>query len=87
MNREVLAILPNFLGVSDEGPIEFLREFEKNCRLQKRPKGSSEEDFKLRVIFLSLKGEEDAWFRGFEPNVIKTWSYFKLEFLNQFIPT
>ncbi|XP_042012202.1 uncharacterized protein LOC121760628 [Salvia splendens] len=62
----------------EEKPIEFLREFDKICRVQKRPEGSSEEDLKL--------SEADAWFIGLEPNSIKTWLEFKMEFLNQFIP-
>lgn len=50
MDPEVLAILPTFLGTEVESPIRFLREFDKICRVQKRPVESSEEDLKLRII-------------------------------------
>ena len=86
MDQEVLTILPTFLGTDAEDPIKFLRKFEKICRVQRRPEGSSEEDLKLRVIPLSLKNEANAWYRGLEPNSINTWAEFKMEFLNHYIP-
>ena len=86
MDPEVLTILPTFLGTDVENPVKFLREFEKICRVQRRPERSSEEDLKLRVLPLSLKNEADAWFGGLEPNSINTWAEFKMEFLNHYIP-
>ena len=86
MDPEVLTILPTFLGTEAENPINFLREFDKICRVRKRPEGSSEDDLKLRAILLSLKNEADAWFRGLEPNSINTWAEFEMEFLNHYIP-
>ncbi|KAG6403321.1 hypothetical protein SASPL_135538 [Salvia splendens] len=67
MNPEVLALLPNILGTDAESPIEFLREFDKICKVQKKLERSSEEDLKLRVISLSLKSEADS-----EP---RHWNY------------
>ena len=58
----VLAVLPTFHGKSYEGPYEFIHEFGKICKAQKRPAGSSEDDYRLKALPFVLKGEANTWF-------------------------
>lgn len=67
VDPEVLVILPALLGTEAESLVKFLREFEKISRVHKRPEESSEEDLKLRIILVSLKGYEDAWLADWSP--------------------
>ena len=80
----IIAIMPVFLGRSCDSPYEFLHEFCKICNAQKRPVGSNEDDYRLKALPFTLKGEADTWFMRLPPNSIRSWSDFKMMFLDQF---
>ncbi|KAL1540678.1 hypothetical protein AAHA92_24992 [Salvia divinorum] len=78
--------MPHFYGRRIDNPYEFLHEFCKLCGIQRRPAGSSEEDYRLRALPFALKGETDTWFMRLPPNSIRTWADFRSMFLDYFFP-
>ncbi|KAL1569622.1 hypothetical protein AAHA92_01081 [Salvia divinorum] len=78
--------MPHFYGRKIDNPYEFLHEFCKLCGIQRRPAGSSEEEYRLRAIPFALKGEADTWFMRLPPNSIKSWAEFRSIFLDYFFP-
>ncbi|KAL1545093.1 hypothetical protein AAHA92_21861 [Salvia divinorum] len=78
--------MPHFYGRRIDNPYEFLHEFCKLCGIQRRPAGSTEEDYRLRVLPFTLKGEADTWFMRLPPNSIRTWMDFRSVFLDFFFP-
>ncbi|KAL1540795.1 hypothetical protein AAHA92_25095 [Salvia divinorum] len=86
VNNNVLAVMPHFYGRRINNPYEFLHEFCKLCGIQRRPAGSTEEDYRLRVLPFALKGEADTWFMRLPPNSIRTWMEFRSVFLDYFFP-
>ncbi|KAL1553984.1 hypothetical protein AAHA92_14592 [Salvia divinorum] len=54
--------------------------------IERRPVGSSEEDYRLRALPFALKGEADTWFMRLPPNSIRTWADFRSMFLDYFFP-
>ncbi|XP_042038185.1 uncharacterized protein LOC121784068 [Salvia splendens] len=86
LKPHLLAVLPEFWGRSCDNPYNFLHEFYKLYKSQKRPVGSSEDDYRLRAIPFSLKGEANTWFMRLSLNSIKLWSDFKNVFLENFFP-
>ncbi|KAL1568832.1 hypothetical protein AAHA92_00391 [Salvia divinorum] len=86
VKNNVLAVMPHFYGRRIDNPYEFLHEFCKLCGIQRRPAGSTEEDYRLRALSFALKGEADTWFMRLPPNSIRTWSDFRSIFLDYFFP-
>ncbi|KAL1540774.1 hypothetical protein AAHA92_25078 [Salvia divinorum] len=86
VKNNVLAVMPHFYGRRIDNPYEFLHEFCKLCGIQRRPAGSTEEDYRLRALPFALKGEADTWFMRLPPNSIRTWSDFRSVFLDYFFP-
>ncbi|KAL1531267.1 hypothetical protein AAHA92_33965 [Salvia divinorum] len=86
VKNNVLAVMPHFYGRRIDNPYEFLHEFCKLCGIQRRPAGSTEEDYRLRALPFALKGEADTWFMRLPPNSIRTWSDFRAVFLEYFFP-
>ncbi|KAL1563840.1 hypothetical protein AAHA92_06263 [Salvia divinorum] len=78
--------MPYFYGRRIDNPYEFLHEFCKLCDIQRRPAGSTEEDYRPRALPFALKGEADTWFMRLPPNSIRTWMDFRLVFLDYFFP-
>ncbi|KAL1536557.1 hypothetical protein AAHA92_29189 [Salvia divinorum] len=74
--------MPHFYGRRIDNPYEFC----KLCGIQRRPAGSTEEDYRLRALPFALKGEADTWFMRLPPNSIRTWSDFRSVFLEYFFP-
>ena len=68
-------------------PYNFLKELCKICGIQKRPAGSTEEDYRLRVITFALRSEADTWFMRLAPNSIRTWADFRSQLLDYFFPS
>lgn len=87
VTNNVLAVMPHFYGRKIDNPYEFLHEFCKLCGIQKRPNGSTEEDYRLRAIPFALKGEADTWFMRLPPNFIRVWANFRSAFLDYFFPS
>ncbi|KAL1567097.1 hypothetical protein AAHA92_02617 [Salvia divinorum] len=58
--NNVLAVMPHFYGRRIDNPYEFLHEFCKLCGIQRRPAGSTEEDYRLRALPFAMKGEADT---------------------------
>ena len=87
IKTNVLGVLPTFSGRRNECPYEFLNEFSKLCRIQKRPNDATEEDYLLRAVPFALKGEANTWLLRLPPDLIHTWKDFKLEFLDYFFPS
>ncbi|XP_047943047.1 uncharacterized protein LOC125189861 [Salvia hispanica] len=83
----VIAILPTYCGKSYEGPYEFLNEFCKICKAQRRPAGASEDDYRLKALPFVLKGEANTWFMRLPADSINTWADFKSVFLAEFFPS
>ncbi|KAL1567536.1 hypothetical protein AAHA92_03006 [Salvia divinorum] len=86
VKNNVLAVMPHFYGRRIDNPYEFLHEFCKLCGIQRRPAGSTEEDYRLRALPFALKGEADTWFMRLPPNSIRTWGDFRAVFLEYFFP-
>ncbi|KAL1558728.1 hypothetical protein AAHA92_09158 [Salvia divinorum] len=86
VNNNVLAVMPHFYGRRIDNPHEFIHEFCKLCGIQRRPTGSTEEDYRLRALPFALKGEADTWFMRLPPNSIRTWMDFRSVFLDYFFP-
>ncbi|KAL1537388.1 hypothetical protein AAHA92_29907 [Salvia divinorum] len=86
VKNNVLVVMPHFYGRRIDNPYEFLHEFCKLCGIQRRPAGSTEEDYRLRALPFALKGEADTWFMRLPPNSIRMWSDFKAVFLEYFFP-
>ncbi|KAL1536459.1 hypothetical protein AAHA92_29108 [Salvia divinorum] len=86
VKNNVLAVMPHFYGRKIDNPYEFLHEFCKLCGIQRRPAGSSEEEYKLRAIPFELKGEANTWFMRLPPNSIRSWAEFRSVFLDYFFP-
>ncbi|KAL1564088.1 hypothetical protein AAHA92_06491 [Salvia divinorum] len=86
VKNNVLAVMPHFYGRRIDNPHEFLHEFCKLCGIQRRPAGSSKEDYRLRALPFALKGEADTWFMRLPLNSIRTWSDFRSVFLDYFFP-
>ncbi|KAL1549004.1 hypothetical protein AAHA92_17161 [Salvia divinorum] len=86
VTNNVLAVMPHFYGRRVDNPYEFLHEFCKLCGIQRRPAGSTEEEYRLRALPFALKGEADKWFMRLPPNSIRTWADFKSMFLDYFFP-
>ncbi|KAL1555088.1 hypothetical protein AAHA92_15570 [Salvia divinorum] len=86
VKNNVLAVMPHFYGKRIDNPYEFLHEFCKLCGIQRRPAGSTEEDYRLRALSFALKGEADMWFMRLPPNSIRTWMDFRSVFLDYFFP-
>ncbi|KAL1553575.1 hypothetical protein AAHA92_14234 [Salvia divinorum] len=86
VKHNVLAVMPHFYGRKVDNPYVFLHEFCKLCGIQKRPAGSTEEEYRLRALPFALKGEADTWFMRLPPNSIRTWADFKSVFLDYFFP-
>ncbi|KAL1563536.1 hypothetical protein AAHA92_05991 [Salvia divinorum] len=82
VKNNVLAVMPHFYGRRIDNPYEFC----KLCGIQRRPAGSTEEDYRLRALPFALKGEADTWFMRLPPNSIRTWSDFRSVFLEYFFP-
>ncbi|XP_042059567.1 uncharacterized protein LOC121804089 [Salvia splendens] len=87
VKNNILAIMPHYYGRKIESPYDFLYDFCKICGIQKRPNGSNEDDYRLRVIPFTLKGEADTWFMRLLPNSIRTWADFRSQFLDYFFPS
>ncbi|KAL1553983.1 hypothetical protein AAHA92_14592 [Salvia divinorum] len=68
------------------GPLNAHLNGEPLCGIQRRPVGSSEEDYRLRALPFALKGEADTWFMRLPPNSIRTWADFRSMFLDYFFP-
>ncbi|KAL1554577.1 hypothetical protein AAHA92_15122 [Salvia divinorum] len=68
VKNNVLAVMPHFYGRTIDNPFEFC----KLCEIQRRPAGSTEEDYRLRALPFALKGEADMWFMRLPPNSIRT---------------
>ncbi|XP_047943082.1 GATA zinc finger domain-containing protein 14-like [Salvia hispanica] len=83
----VIAILPTYCGKSYEGPYEFLNEFCKICKAQRRPAGASEDDYRLKPLPFVLKGEANTWFMRLPADSINTLADFKSVFLAEFFPS
>ncbi|KAL1567138.1 hypothetical protein AAHA92_02652 [Salvia divinorum] len=86
VKNNVLAVMPHFHGRRINNPYEFLHEFCKLCGIQRRPAGSTEEDYRLRALPFSLKGEADTWFMRLPPNSIRMWADFRSIFLDYCFP-
>ncbi|KAL1553497.1 hypothetical protein AAHA92_14164 [Salvia divinorum] len=86
VKNNMLAVMPHFYGRRIDNPYEFLHEFCKLCGIQRRPSGSTEEDYRLRALPFALKGEADTWFMRLPPNSIRTWGDFRAVFLEYFFP-
>ncbi|KAL1549354.1 hypothetical protein AAHA92_17469 [Salvia divinorum] len=86
VKNNVLAVMPHIYGRRIDNPYEFLHEFCKLCGIQRRPAGSTEEDYRLHALPFALKGEADTWFMRLPPNSIRTWSDFRSVFLEYFLP-
>ncbi|KAL1531099.1 hypothetical protein AAHA92_33817 [Salvia divinorum] len=86
VKNNVLVVMPHFYGRRIDNLYEFLHEFCKLCGIQRRPAGSTEEDYRLRALPFALKGEADTWFMRLLPNSIRTWSDFRSVFLEYFFP-
>lgn len=70
------SILPNFHGLENEDPDEFLFQFEVLCRgygIQK-----------LKIFSLTLKGAALRWFMSLGGNCIQTWKDMKHVFLKRY---
>ncbi|KAL1555201.1 hypothetical protein AAHA92_15671 [Salvia divinorum] len=86
VKNNVLAVMPHFYERRIDNPYEFLHEFCKLCGIQRRPAGSTEEDYRLRALPFALKGEADTWFMRLPPNSIRTWMDFRSVSLDYFFP-
>ncbi|KAL1557122.1 hypothetical protein AAHA92_12647 [Salvia divinorum] len=86
VKNNVLAVMPHIYGRREDNPYEFLHEFCNLCGIQRRPAGSTEEEYRLRALPFALKGEADTWFMRLPPNSIRTWADFKSVFLDYFFP-
>ncbi|KAL1540881.1 hypothetical protein AAHA92_25169 [Salvia divinorum] len=86
VKNNMLAVMPHFYGRRIDNPYEFLHKFCKLCGIQRRPAGSTEEDYRLRALPFAQKGEADTWFMRLPPNSIRTWSDFRSVFLEYFFP-
>ncbi|KAL1564227.1 hypothetical protein AAHA92_06599 [Salvia divinorum] len=86
VKNNVLAVMPHFYGRRIDNPYEFLHEFCKLCGIQRRPAGSTEEDYRLRALPFALKRVADMWFMRLPPNSIKMWMDFISVFLDYFFP-
>ncbi|KAL1532833.1 hypothetical protein AAHA92_32797 [Salvia divinorum] len=86
VKNNVLAVMPHFYGRRIDNPYEFLHELCKLCGIQRRPAGSTEEDYRIRALPFALKGEADTWFMRLPPNSIRTWSDFRSVFVEYFFP-
>ncbi|KAL1563948.1 hypothetical protein AAHA92_06365 [Salvia divinorum] len=86
VKNNVLAVMPHFYGRRIDNPYEFLHEFCRLCGIQRRPAGSSEEDYRLHALPFALKGEADTWFMHLPPNSIRTLADFRSMFLDYFFP-
>ncbi|KAL1559382.1 hypothetical protein AAHA92_09731 [Salvia divinorum] len=54
------------------------------ARIERRPAGSTEEDYRLRALPFALKGEADTWLMRLPPNSIRTWADYRSVFLDYF---
>ncbi|KAL1548155.1 hypothetical protein AAHA92_16428 [Salvia divinorum] len=86
VKNNVLAVMPHFYGRRVDNQYEFLQKFCKLCGIQRRPAGSTEEEYRLRALPFALKGEADTWFMRLPPNSIRTWADFRSVFLDYFFP-
>ncbi|KAL1563980.1 hypothetical protein AAHA92_06394 [Salvia divinorum] len=82
VKNNVLAVMPHFYGRRIDNPYEFC----KLCGIQRRPAGSTEEDYRLRALPFALKGEADTWIMRLPSNSIRMWSDFRSVFLEYFFP-
>lgn len=82
----LLNVLPKFYGKKGDDPYNFLSEFVKICKVQKRPTGISEEQFKLAAFPFTQTAEANVWFTSLPPNSISTWADMKKSFLEHFFP-
>jgi hypothetical protein len=83
----LLNVLPKFHGRSTEDPYNFLNEFIKICKVQKRPENVTEEQFKLVAFPFSLTGAANQWLSSLPPNSITTWNGLKKQFLEYYFPS
>ncbi|KAL1553572.1 hypothetical protein AAHA92_14231 [Salvia divinorum] len=58
VKNNVLAVMPHFYGRKVDNPYVFLHEFCKLCGIQKRPAGSTEEEYILRALPFALKARQ-----------------------------
>ncbi|KAL1564926.1 hypothetical protein AAHA92_07206 [Salvia divinorum] len=86
VKNNVLAVMSHFYGRKIDNQYEFLHEFYKLCGIQRRPQGSTEEEYRLRALPFALKGEADTWFMRLPPNSIRSWAEFRSIFLDYFFP-
>ncbi|KAL1563636.1 hypothetical protein AAHA92_06076 [Salvia divinorum] len=86
VKNNVLAVMPHFYGRKIDNSYEFLHEFCKLCSIQRRPQGSTEEEYRLRALPFALKGETDTWFMRLPPNSIRSLAEFRSVFLDYFFP-
>ncbi|KAL1563288.1 hypothetical protein AAHA92_05774 [Salvia divinorum] len=86
VKNNVLAVMPHFYGRKIDNPYEFLHEFCKLYGIQRKPAGSTEEDYRLRALPFALKGEADTWFMRLPSNSIRSWAEFRSVFLDYFFP-
>ncbi|KAL1545199.1 hypothetical protein AAHA92_21948 [Salvia divinorum] len=86
VKNNVLAVMPHFYGRKIDNLYEFLHEFCKLCGIQRRPAGSTEEDYRLRALPFALKGEAGTWFMRLPSNSIRSWAEFRSVFLDYFFP-
>ena len=63
----VIAIVLTYCGKSYEGPYEFLNEFCKICKAQRRPAGANEDDYRLNGLPFVLKGETNTGSCAYQP--------------------
>ncbi|XP_057811757.1 uncharacterized protein LOC131025994 [Salvia miltiorrhiza] len=82
----LLNVLPKYYGKKGDDPYNFLSEFIKICKVQKRPTGVTEEHFRLAVFPFTMTAEANSWFVSLPPYSITTWAEMKRLFLEHFFP-
>ncbi|KAL1531198.1 hypothetical protein AAHA92_33905 [Salvia divinorum] len=82
VKNNVLAVMPHFYGRRVDNPYEFLQEFCKLCGIQRRPAGSTEEEYRLHYFFPAtrtnaLKKEIQGATQEGDETLSMYWSRFK----------
>jgi len=73
-------ILPNFRGLSNEDPDQFLFEFKILCKTYDYELNNQ----KLKLFPSTLKENAMHWFMGLYPNSITSWEEMKQVFLEKY---
>ncbi|KAL1544878.1 hypothetical protein AAHA92_21673 [Salvia divinorum] len=82
VKNNLLAVMPHFYGRRIDNPYEFLHEFYKLCDIQRRPAGSTEEDYRLQYFFSAtrtnaLKKEIQGATQEDDETLSQYWGRFK----------